>query len=556
MDSRLVRLVEQAKAGHRREALLALRAYLQARPDDAEAWVVLAGLAPEPKIALAALRHALELDPQHTVARRMLAAVQARQQPQPATRPASPSSEERRPAAPPAPPPPPEARPTAHAPRPTPAASPDGRVLREARAIPWPFLPRREKSRTLGELLDEGRITRQDLEWAAEQAREAHIREAAQVVLERVHHLPDVGMSVGQARLIAWPYRRLNRPLGELVEAELVRVKDLRRAAWFAKDARLREAARLMLPLAERKREVRQHRKRRQRMVRRFAGRALPLRKEAQPPQDEAHPASPAPEEKEARPSARRMPIIQGANYLADQIQQRYRGQLRLMGAGLLLLLGGLGGVLFILVRGIGTAPLWAYPLPLVMLLPIFWLADRMVELWQEEQSFRRGQQGEIKVARRLRQRLGGDWTLFRNVQLPGGRGDIDMVLLGPAGLFALEVKAYAGRYRYRRWRWYRRGVTGWRWMHHNPGKQVRANARRLEAYVEEALGRDFRVEPRLVWVGPGSLRLEHPEVRVWFLERLHDEAERLATLPTVLSAEDRALLSGLLRGLCSTLSH
>ncbi len=555
MDSRLVRLVEQAQAGHRREALLALRAYLQARPDDAEAWVVLAGLAPEPKIALAALRHALDLDPQHTAARRMLAAVQARRQPQPVARPAPSPPEEESPAAPPAPSSPSKAHPTAHVPRPVSSASPDGRVLREARATPWPFLPRREKPRTLGELLDEGRITRQDLEWAAKQAREAHIREAAQVVLERVHHLPDVSMSVGQAKLIAWPYRRLNHPLGELVEAELVRVRDLRRAAWFAKDARLREAARLMLPLAERKREIRQHRKRQQRMMRRFVGRALPLRKEAKLPQDEAPPASPTTEE-EARPSTHRMPIIQGANYLADQIQQRYRGQLRLMGVVLLLLLGGLGGVLYILVRGIGVAPLWAYPLPLVMLLPIFWLADRMVELWQEEQSFRRGQQGEIKVARQLRQRLGGDWTLFRNVQLPGGRGDIDMVLLGPAGLFVLEVKAYAGRYRYRRRRWYRRGVTGWRWMHHNPGRQVRANARQLETYIEEALGRSFHVEPRLVWVGPGSLRLERPEVRVWFLERLLGEAERLATLPTVLSAEERALLSGLLRGLCSTFSH
>ena len=157
-------------------------------------------------------------------------------------------------------------------------------------------------------------------------------------------------------------------------------------------------------------------------------------------------------------------------------------------------------------------------------------------------------------MARLLRMGLGGDWTLFRNVKLPGSRTDIDMVLLGPPGVFTLEVKAYTGNYRYAKQHFYRRAMMTWRRMQHNPGKQARATGGLLHDYITDTLNEDVWVEPRLVWVGPGALTLEEPEVFVWFVEKLDQETERLRALPRKLSAEKRAALSGLLRGLCSTL--
>ncbi|MBN2389627.1 MAG: NERD domain-containing protein, partial [Anaerolineae bacterium] len=254
---------------------------------------------------------------------------------------------------------------------------------------------------------------------------------------------------------------------------------------------------------------------------------------------------------------ARPMPVIQGSDYLANEVERRYRQSALIAAVMLVLTLAGLFVVLTLIVIELvnrKTPPLWLWPFVPVLLLPLFWLSDRFVELWQEEQNFRRGQLGESEVARLLRLGLGGDWTLFRNVKLPGSKVDIDMVLLGPPGMFALEVKAYTGNYRYAKQHFYRRSMMTWRRMQHNPGKQARAAGGVLHTYIINTLNEDVWVEPRLVWVGPGALVLEEPEVFVWFIEKLDQETERLRALPRKLSAEQCAALSGLLRGLCSTL--
>jgi hypothetical protein len=259
----------------------------------------------------------------------------------------------------------------------------------------------------------------------------------------------------------------------------------------------------------------------------------------------------------QSRSHARPMPIIQGSNYLINEIQRRYRRQLAMMAVALTVLLGGFGALFYISITsllGHRAPPTWTWPLILVLILPLFWLSERLAELWEEEKNFRRGQQGEVLVARQLRQGLGGDWVLFRNIQLPGHKADIDMVLLGPPGLFALEVKTYSGTYRYHKQNFYRRTVMGWRKMLHNPGKQARASAGLLHQYITGTLNQDVWVEPRVAWVGPGTLDLREPEVFVWYVDRLDKETGRLRTLPQRLSDEQRAALSGLLRGLCSTL--
>ena len=223
-----------------------------------------------------------------------------------------------------------------------------------------------------------------------------------------------------------------------------------------------------------------------------------------------------------------------------------------------LLLLGGAGLTVYLVVTALlrhTHPPVWVWPLLLVCGLPLFWLSEQLVELWDEERNFRKGQQGEVIAARQLRQGLGGEWVLFRNVQLPGSRVDIDMVLLGPPGVYAVEVKTYVGRYRYQKKNFYRYApMMGWRKMHHNPGRQARGASTALHHYITHTLNADIWVEPRLAWVGSGTLYLQEPDVYVWYLNNLDAETERLRTLTPRMSAEQRAALSGLLRGLCSTL--
>lgn len=546
-------------------ALQRLHSYLRGHPGDADAWVVLGGLAPDARIALSALRRAVTLDPEHVVARRRIAALELRLWPEPSGPVGTPDidrspspvvPQEVEAVAPPSVSPAIEAK---AAPE-IPAEDDAFQSVREARMLTWPFSPRGVKHRPLGELLDERQITRQDLLWASAEARSDEVRAAADVILGSVHRLPDVAMSLEGARLLSWPFRRLNRPLGELVDAGTVRVKDLRRAAWFARDARVREAARMLLPAAMTKREAyKQKRTERQRTERQRA-KQRPAEQYAKTADNggTARAGSVGSARDHAAPHlSRPMPVIQGSNYLADEVQRRYRRQAVIAAAATVLLAALLGVLLAGVARGLlkqHPPSIWVFPVVAVLLLPLFWLWERFTELRHEGQNFRRGQLGEIHVAQQLRQGLGGDWTLFRNVQLPGTNADIDMVLLGPPGVLALEIKAYTGDYRYRKQDFYRRTRVGWRKLQHNPGKQARAGGGLLHNYIADTLNRNLWVEPRLVWVGPGGLQLRNPEVYVWYFDRLAQETERLRGQPPRLSTEDQAALSGLLRGLCSTL--
>jgi hypothetical protein len=56
-----------------------------------------------------------------------------------------------------------------------------------------------------------------------------------------------------------------------------------------------------------------------------------------------------------------------------------------------------------------------------------------------EEEMLRAGVAGERRIARELGQALDDDWTLLHGYR--NARGEIDHLLLGPSGLFAIEVK-------------------------------------------------------------------------------------------------------------------
>lgn len=55
------------------------------------------------------------------------------------------------------------------------------------------------------------------------------------------------------------------------------------------------------------------------------------------------------------------------------------------------------------------------------------------------EEATRAGRNGERRVARELGEVLDDEWTLFRGYR--NARGEIDGVLVGPRGVFAIEVK-------------------------------------------------------------------------------------------------------------------
>jgi len=307
-------------------------------------------------------------------------------------------------------------------------------TVQEARAVRW----LRNNPRPLGELLDEGYLDQGRLEWAAQKAYDPRLRAAAAVLLETLRSASarlaaaetppavNAGITIEQARATRWPFQPFrNQPMGALVDAQQIGRQDLGYAIEHARDERVRRAAIALM--------------------------AIRLNQVVQEPP----------------PAAGPLQVLAGGPSYAERQQLRLR-----MIQGVIL--GGLLGVLltvlvFVLAQlswGTGSPPgeslskllstptgVVALIVAVVILLALsaggLLLSNFLTNLFMrkfDEQvaAYRKGQEGEERTVEVLRRNLDGNWTLFRNVTLPGPRNDIDLVLVGPPGVWALEVKNLA----------------------------------------------------------------------------------------------------------------
>lgn len=139
-------------------------------------------------------------------------------------------------------------------------------------------------------------------------------------------------------------------------------------------------------------------------------------------------------------------------------------------------------------------------------------------QLEREAGNYLAGERGESLFAQFLQQNLNSDWTLYRSASIDGYGGDIDGILAGPTGLFALEIKSYVGHYRNSGMRWQRRtGERGWQPSPFNPSRQAHRNTERLNQWLTQ---RELGVvaQPRVVWAGDGIILREEPTVPIWHL--------------------------------------
>jgi len=397
-------------------------------------------------------------------------------------------------------------------------------TLEEARSVLW----LRNNHRPLGDLLDEGFLNEARLAWAAERAYDSRLKEAAGILLEWLRAAVDevrpgvaeedersadadgsvptlnFGLTVEQARATPWPFRDFRgQPMGPLVDARRLTLKDLGFAIENAWDDRIRRAAALLA--------------------------AMRLRQAV-----------------EERASMDGPPkVVTGGRSFAE------RRQLQLTMLQGVVLGGFLGAALVAFIwtlarrtsppsitslHGIFTTPAGVLGgvVAIVSLAAAFGLIYVLPRLAVERldrqiAAYRRGQQGEDRVVDAIRSSLDAQWTLFRNVVLPGrNRADIDAVLVGPPGVWALEIKNLTGEYRNVGERWERRVGADWRPHAASPSNQAQRNAARLAQFLR-ADGIVQWVEPAVVWANPtGLVSVENPAAPVWTSEHLGDELSNL----------------------------
>lgn len=395
--------------------------------------------------------------------------------------------------------------------------SPAKMSLEEARSVRW----LRNNPRPLGELLDQGYLTELRLAWAAERAYEPRLKQAAAVLLEWIQRdaapskqpppepavqvLPELQakLTLEQARATRWPFRPFrDQPMGALIDARQLTVKDLAYAVENAWDERVRQAATVLL--------------------------AVRLNQVVQEPTPPVGPLT----------------VVSGGRSYSEAKQFSWT---YLQG----MLMGALAAVWVLLtiqvirslvarfepesVQAVESATRTpAGVIALLILLAfgagiglltnrLFDMADKRIH--RQIENYRKGQEGEEKVVDALRQNLDGHWTLFRNLTLPGrNRADIDGVLVGPSGLWALEVKNFSGEYRHSGEHWEFRAGNRWRSIHKSPSRQAQDNAARLAGFLKADGIRQW-VTPVVIWANRESpLTVENPAVAVWTMDRLPEE--------------------------------
>ena len=150
------------------------------------------------------------------------------------------------------------------------------------------------------------------------------------------------------------------------------------------------------------------------------------------------------------------------------------------------------------------------------------WITKR---LDKQIEQHRLGQEGEEQVVQLIVQALDGNWHLFTNINLPGrNKGDLDLVLVGPSGVWALEVKNFRGEYRNVGEKWEYKNGKNWNVASANPSRQAKGNTYRLKNFLKADHVNVF-INSAIVWANQGSpLSVENPSVAVWRYNRLPDE--------------------------------
>ncbi|MDR3642655.1 MAG: nuclease-related domain-containing protein [Candidatus Doudnabacteria bacterium] len=149
----------------------------------------------------------------------------------------------------------------------------------------------------------------------------------------------------------------------------------------------------------------------------------------------------------------------------------------------------------------------WVLAAPFAALIGIFILvrlADPLLmHFRRKSDKYYRGFAGEVAIKQVLKE-LSDDYIVFQDLKFPGLRGNIDFVVMGPTGIFTLEVKSHYGEIGFNG-----RDLTlnGRLFPEQNILKQGYAEALRLKNYIRDSAGREVYIIPVIVFSRGYGLR-------------------------------------------------
>jgi|HubBroStandDraft_5_1064220.scaffolds.fasta_scaffold138640_1 hypothetical protein len=170
------------------------------------------------------------------------------------------------------------------------------------------------------------------------------------------------------------------------------------------------------------------------------------------------------------------------------------------------------------------------------------------------EEILKAGVAGELRIAKDLGQQLNDDWTLFHGYR--NARGEIDHLLIGPKGLWAIEVKNINATVRIDRDIWladkydrYGNAVD-----HHviadrrgrSPSMQLNQSADALLSFLRHR-GQLVDVNRVVILVHPKSQLGQHADVTVHVAVGTRDLLKLISASPVTLDREQSIQLKNLI---------
>lgn len=309
----------------------------------------------------------------------------------------------------------------------------------------------------------------------------------------------NASMTLEQARQVIWPFREFRgQTIGDLIDKNAITSRDLGFAFDRAYDNRVREAARTLL-LHELNQSI-------------------------------EIPDSPGPV---------RIIASERRSYAERKQMQWTLMSGAVMGLFMGIMLGFLVIVLIVNAVNVESTPADTLTIPqlvfgfgfvvLIVFGPQALMRILNARIDRKIEEFRKGQIGEERVLNTIMSTLDGHWQVFRNLELPGRRqGDIDMVLVGPKGIWVLEIKHYQGVYRNTGDQWERRFRGKWLSAFANPTRQAKRNAASLGQIFQTDKVNQW-VTPVVVWSNTDSrLIIDTPGAQVWQIDKLAEELRYL----------------------------
>ncbi len=398
-------------------------------------------------------------------------------------------------------------------------------LARRARNIVWPF---KKINLPIQQALDEKKITVGDLAWAAQNARERVLRWASGIMASSLRGKLEGDMRPEIAFGTNWPLKQIHLPIEQAIRQAKIDFGDLCYAIVNGYNELPLAAAIVATSLVyESLREDAQPLSKKNLVREPINVRVQPESSSSKEKEKIVVPKDSSSEELK-KPSSEKgkLKIIRGSAYLQEQYEKnaREKSWFGWMGRTIAILGGGLT-VFGSLLSKWGWVAFGFF----VLLFAYVYLVAPYKRARRDSENYRKGLAGEKKAQRVLFGILDSRWSLFLNVDLPDSQGDIDAVLVGPRGVYAIEIKAFAGYYRNRGANWEYKSRFGWRKASHNPSLQARKNARRLHDFFVKAAEIEQWVEPRVFWAGD-KLWTEKPMVKIWqpsHVEWIQSDLER-----------------------------